>query len=165
MFCPQCAKPGWELKQHKCLSCEHCGFTYFHNVATAVGALIVVDEQVMLIRRARDPGKGLLGVAGGFVDPFEHAEAALIREIKEEIGIVITQPLKYLGGWANEYNYKGVKYHTQDIYYEIHLAERPALTLEPKEVLEVVWRSKQELDLNELAFCSARDALGYWQKL
>ncbi|MDN4502080.1 NUDIX domain-containing protein [Alteromonadaceae bacterium BrNp21-10] len=164
MYCPQCASSGLELQQHKCLECKACGFTYFHNVATAVAALIVVNNEVLLIRRARDPGRGLLGLAGGFVDPFESAEQALFREIHEELGLQLSVKAEYLGAWANEYNYKNVKYHTQDIYYVIYLPSKPMMQLAPEEVSEVVWKAKQEVNLEELAFCSARDALAYWLK-
>ncbi|WP_338401517.1 NUDIX hydrolase [Neptunicella marina] len=137
---------------------------YYHNVATAVGALMICDDKLLLVERAKNPGKGLLGVPGGFVDPFESAEQALCREIDEEVGVKVDiHQLQYFGSWANEYLYAEINYHTQDFYYVVELASKPQLTLQQSEVSGVKWLSKHELELNQLAFCSARDALAKWK--
>lgn len=158
----RCGAQSVLLENHKALRCSACGFTYFHNVATAVGAIIVCGDEVLLLERGKEPGKGQLGLPGGFVDPFESAEQALIREISEETGIRVTQPLNYVGAWANQYPYGGVLYHTQDVYFEVALASKPSLTLQVAEVRAAHWVAREQIDLNQLAFCSARDALQHW---
>ncbi|WP_416308636.1 NUDIX hydrolase [Neptunicella sp. SCSIO 80796] len=162
-YCPRCGKQSLNFDAEKAFNCTQCEFSYFHNVAAAGAALIEVDSELLLIRRARDPGKGLLGLPGGFVDPFESAEQALQREIHEEIGIdVAPASFEYFGSWANRYLYRNIQYHTQDSYFRVRLAERPILHLQPDEVSEVVWCTKAQLDIEQLAFCSARDALARW---
>ncbi|WP_438862812.1 NUDIX domain-containing protein [Neptunicella sp.] len=162
-YCLTCGEKSLTCLDGKEFRCARCGFVYFHNVATAVAALIEVDDQLLLIRRARDPGKGLLGLPGGFVDPYETAEQALQREIEEEIGVTVgLSDLRYFASWPNQYRYRDVNYHTQDLYFRIKLTQRPLMRLQAEEVSEVVWWSKQELDIGQLAFCSARDALTRW---
>ncbi len=53
----------------------------------AVGAVVVDDSRVLLVRRAQDPSKGLWSVPGGLIELGETAEEAARREVKEETGI------------------------------------------------------------------------------
>lgn len=50
-------------------------------------AVVRCNGKVLLIRRKGIPGKGLLALPGGFVDPRERAEAASLRELAEETNI------------------------------------------------------------------------------
>ena len=50
----------------------------------AVGAIIVSDGALLMVRRAREPGMGLWSIPGGRVEFGEHLGAALEREVKEE---------------------------------------------------------------------------------
>jgi ADP-ribose pyrophosphatase YjhB (NUDIX family) len=54
------------------------------------GAAIVKDGQLLLVRRRRAPEAGCWGLPGGKVDPFEPVADATAREIREELGIIIT---------------------------------------------------------------------------
>lgn len=62
-----------------------------------LGALAVVAEgaRVLLVRRANPPDAGLWGFPGGHVEPGETAQAAALRELREETGLR-AQPLGYL---------------------------------------------------------------------
>lgn len=57
-------------------------------------AVVRCNGKVLLIRRKGIPGKGLLALPGGFVDPRERAEAASLRELAEETSIAL--PPEYL---------------------------------------------------------------------
>ena len=54
-----------------------------------VGAVIVADDRILLIKRGRDPGKGLWAVPGGKVRLGESMRDAVTREISEETGLAI----------------------------------------------------------------------------
>jgi 8-oxo-dGTP diphosphatase len=56
-------------------------------------ALVDADKRVLLAQRP--PGKSLAGLwefPGGKVEPGERPEITLIRELKEEIGIIVSEP-------------------------------------------------------------------------
>ena len=55
-----------------------------------VGAIVVRDGALLMVRRAREPAKGLWSVPGGKVERGEHLGAALRREVKEETGLDVT---------------------------------------------------------------------------
>ena len=54
-----------------------------------VGAVIVDDGKVLLIRRKYEPLKGHWSLPGGMVEVGEPLEAALTREMQEETGLLV----------------------------------------------------------------------------
>ena len=83
-MCPSCGKNTLSFRDGKLYICSSCSFEYFHNVATAAGAIIEIEHKVLFIVRAMEPAKGKLALPGGFVDPVERAEDAVIRECREK---------------------------------------------------------------------------------
>jgi len=54
-----------------------------------VGAIVVKDGRVLLVKRAADPNKGLWAIPGGSLELGETLREGAEREIREETGIVI----------------------------------------------------------------------------
>src|SRR5918912_3892776 len=63
----------------------------------AVSGAIFRDGKVLLVRRARSPGKGFYSLPGGRVEFGESLHAALHREVDEETAIKID--IVGLAGW------------------------------------------------------------------
>ncbi len=160
--CPKCGKAAAEAGRAPFL-CAACGFLFYFNPAIAVGAVLLApDDTVLLIRRAKDPHRGKLSVPGGFVDAGEVAEAALRREIREEVGMEVER-LDYLCSQPNQYHYRGVTYQVLDFFYLGHVEQKSAQA-DPGEVSEVCWIPRGQIVLEEIAFDSVREMLrSFWQ--
>ena len=63
----------------------------------AVSAAIFRDDRILLVRRARSPGKGFYSLPGGRVEFGESLHTALHREVDEETAIRIE--IIGLAGW------------------------------------------------------------------
>jgi 8-oxo-dGTP diphosphatase len=63
----------------------------------AVSAVIFRDGKVLLLRRAKSPGKGFYSLPGGRVEFGESLATALTREVDEETGLKID--IVALAGW------------------------------------------------------------------
>ena len=61
-----------------------------------VGAIVVSAKGILLVRRDKEPGKGLWSIPGGGVEVGETAEEAIIREVKEESGVDV-EPIHEIG--------------------------------------------------------------------
>jgi len=61
----------------------------FPAARVGVGAVIIRDGCVLLVKRGREPAKGLWAIPGGAVEAGETLQAAAEREILEECGVVI----------------------------------------------------------------------------
>jgi len=159
--CPDCGAPDPSFHEHKRLQCPSCGFEYFHNVATAAGCIILVKDQVLLVVRAQEPARGKLALPGGFVDPGERVEEAILRECREEIGWTPSGPLSFLASFPNEYVYKRVRYNTCDLFFVVSAPELrvEGMQVDPHEVAGVRLASAADIAAADLAFESTRQAL------
>jgi ADP-ribose pyrophosphatase YjhB (NUDIX family) len=90
-FCPNCGAPMADRSVFGRIrrACSACGFIFFREPKLAVGALVERNGQVLLVRRAVDPQRGYWCLPAGYVEFDEGPVAAVIREVREETGLVI----------------------------------------------------------------------------
>jgi len=106
-FCPVCGGP-FESRTLKAgeperLVCTLCGFVFYLDPKVAVGTIIRnEDEQIVLVRRAIEPGYGKWVFPGGYVDRGEAVQVAAHREAREETGLIIR-----IDHLINVYSYAG----------------------------------------------------------
>ncbi len=100
-YCPMCATPLVEraLYGRTRRTCPACGFVRFHDPKVAVIGLITSGDRVLLIQRGVNPEKGKWALPGGYMDAGEMPEAALRRELCEEIRLEVDH-LRFLDVFA-----------------------------------------------------------------
>lgn len=155
--CPRCAAARNSEGDAVRFVCETCGFVYYYNVAVSSAVLILDAEgYALFIRRARDPGKDKLALPGGFIDRGETAEAAAMREVREEAGVKLTS-VTFLASFPNLYSYRSVDYPVVDLFFTARVPARQASPLD--DVTEIVWSNPGSLRDDDLAFPSHASAL------
>jgi NAD+ diphosphatase len=160
--CPLCGSPDYAREPRGHRHCRACDHSEFNNPVVAVAALILdPSDRLLLIRRARDPGAGLLAMPGGFVDAGESLEQAIQREIVEEIGLVLTE-IGYLCSHPNLYTYRELTRPVCDVFFQARAASFDVI-LQRDEVSDWTLRSLAEIDPRELAFDSMRHALAVFR--
>jgi ADP-ribose pyrophosphatase YjhB (NUDIX family) len=153
-FCPLC---GGRLEKRNIknlepdrLVCGGCGFVYYLDPKVAAATVTLIDNRIVLVKRAISPGYGKWVIPGGFVDRGETLEEAAIRETREETNLQVR-----ITGLLNVYSYPG-----STVIVVAYSAE--ALSGVPTacdESLELQLFSYEDLPWPELAFPSTRDAL------
>jgi len=163
-YCPGCGISGPKAhSKGKHITCGKCGFEYYHNVASAAGAIIEYGSKVLVAIRANEPKAGMFDFPGGFADYGEPIEETVIREIREELGIKIKNP-RYLTSAPNIYVYKGVTYTTTDLFFTCRIDNPKKIKLNKKEIAGIEFFEPGRIPVNRLAFDSAKKALQYYIK-
>jgi NAD+ diphosphatase len=157
LYCPQCAAPRSSEGDAIRFMCQACGFVYYYNVAVSSAVLILAESGLgLFIRRARDPGKDKLALPGGFIDRGETAEAAAVREVREEAGVKLAS-VEFLASFPNLYSYRGVDYPVVDLFFIGRVEAAVASPLD--DVTEIVWAAPTSIREPDLAFPSHARAL------
>ena len=87
-----------------------------------VGAVILKKGKILLEKRGNDPGKGKWSIPGGLVELGESVKQTVVREVKEETGLIVSNP-KHIDVVDNvEMDADGkIKYHFVIIDYLVKL--------------------------------------------
>ena len=88
-ICPHCAGP-----EEQPIVCDRCGWRWYANPKPAAAVILeraTADGgvEILLLRRAVEPGAGDWDLPAGYLDPGESFERAAIREAFEEAGISV----------------------------------------------------------------------------
>lgn len=155
--CPCCGGGRLSWPTPRNFLCSDCGFVLYLNIAAAVGVIMECRGRLLFGVRRHEPGRGMLDLAGGFVDAGESAEEAARREVREELGIELPE-LRYLFSFPNRYPFRGMVYHTLDMIFLVRFDQPPAVKA-ADDLEDVVWVERGAVELERIAFDSLRRAV------
>ncbi len=93
--CPRCGEPTARIEGEWGKRCGRCRYEHYPHLHPAVIILIRDGDRCLLARKAGwAPGRYAL--VAGFVDNGESLEGAVRREVREEVGVDVTD-LSYVG--------------------------------------------------------------------
>ena len=95
---------------------------YPNQPVVGVGAVIIKEDKIALIKRGNEPARGKWTIPGGLVELGESPEKAVVRETKEETGLDVDDPS--LMDVVSNVNLDGrgkIKYHYVIIDYLVHV--------------------------------------------
>ena len=69
--------------------CPECGATHYLNPFPVSVLIQPVEDGLLTVRRAIDPGRGKLALPGGFIDVGESWQEAAVRELAEETSVAV----------------------------------------------------------------------------
>ena len=122
---------------------------YPDQPVVGVGAVIVHDGKMVLIKRGNEPSRGKWTIPGGLVELAESPEAAVLREAKEETELEVENPF-LLDVVSNvDLDEQGkVKYHYVIIDYLVHIKTGEAQAA--SDAAELRWVPFEEVETFDL---------------
>ncbi|WP_394826738.1 NAD(+) diphosphatase [Pendulispora albinea] len=94
-FCGRCATATERVENERCLRCPACGLLSYPRISPAIIVLVRRDDRVLLARNARST-YGFYSVLAGFSEIGESLEETIVREVREEVGVEVTNA-RYFG--------------------------------------------------------------------
>ncbi len=160
-YCPRCGTPNAKPGSIP-FRCGACALAIYFGPVAAVAGLILDDEgRILLVRRARNPGKHQWGLPGGFVDHGETAEEALAREVLEETQLTLIHH-ELLTTGPNRYTHTGTTADVLDMFFLCRVKSTYPIVLARNELCEYRWCIPDAEILGNMAFPSNRIAVELW---
>lgn len=97
-YCSRCGTKTERLPGERGKKCPNCGELFFPRISPAIIVLIKKEREILLARSPNFP-VGLYSLVAGFIEPGESAEAAVAREVGEEVGVKVKN-ISYFGTQA-----------------------------------------------------------------
>ena len=103
----------------------------------AVSVIIKKDNNILLIKRGKDPWKNMWGTPGGKIEDGESPKDAIIREIHEELSVKL-----HLIRKIKKYHFEDEKYACDTIVFLGTVEGEPKI--QEEEISEIRWLSPEE---------------------
>jgi NAD+ diphosphatase len=136
--CPRCGAPTVETQAGWTRTCTNDGSDHFPRTDPAVIMLVHDGADRTLLGRGPQWGEGRFSTLAGFVEPGESLEAAVAREVFEEVGVGV-RDVRYLASQPWPFPASLM------IGFFARLDGDAAITLDPVEMAEAAWFTRDEV--------------------
>ena len=157
-FCGRCGERTARVPGERAMRCPACGLLAFPRLSPAMITLVTrgepgPDQEALLARGVQFP-LPMFSCLAGFVEPGESLEAAVIREVHEEVGVVVADP-RYVGSQPWPFpNSLMVGFRADWVSGEI--------VCDPAEIAEAGWFRKDDLPMVPPGISIARTIIDAW---
>jgi NAD+ diphosphatase len=135
-FCGRCGDATEMSTKDRSRRCPSCTLLAYPRLAPAVIMLVTRGDEVLLGRNVNFPG-AMFSCLAGFVEPGETLEQAVVREIREEVGVVVGTP-RYIASQPWPFP------HSLMIGFTAEWVSGD-IVVDPTEIAEAHWYSRQTL--------------------
>ncbi|TAM90183.1 MAG: NAD(+) diphosphatase [Jatrophihabitans sp.] len=136
--CPQCGTPTVETSAGWIRTCPADGSEHFPRTDPAVIMLVTDGGDRALLGRGPQWNEGRFSTLAGFVEPGETLEAAVAREVREEVGIAVAD-IRYVASQPWPFPASLMLGFTARVTGDV------ALHLDPVEMAEAGWFGRDEI--------------------
>ena len=157
-FCGRCGEPTTLAERERAMRCPGCGQLAFPRLSPAMITLVTRGEpgpdQEALLARGVHWQVPMYSCLAGFVEPGESLEGAVVREVREEVGITVSTP-RYIGSQPWPFpNSLMVGFRAEYVAGEIEP--------DPTEIADAGWYRKDELPMVPPGISIARRLIDQW---
>jgi NAD+ diphosphatase len=155
-FCGKCGQKMEHKEDERAMQCTECTNIVYPRISPAVIVAIRCDDQILLASNSSIPGRRFSLIAG-FVDVGETLEEAVVREVKEEVGLEV----------------RNICYHTSQpwpvsgslmVGFTAEADNTQPLIVDTHELLEAGWYKRGALPNHSLPLSIAGDMIEKFEK-
>jgi NAD+ diphosphatase len=152
-FCGRCGTPTEQQDGERAMRCPSCGLLAFPRLAPAMITLVTRGDQALLARgvQFRSPVYSCLA---GFVEPGESLEGAVVREVREEVGVEVGN-VRYWGSQPWPFPHSLMVGFTADW-------QSGEIDIDPAEIVDAQWFRRDELPPIPPRISIARKLIDAW---
>lgn len=157
-YCGRCGTPTGQAPAERAMRCPACGLSAFPRLAPAMITLVTrgapgPDQEALLARGVQWPVP-MYSCLAGFVEPGESLEAAVAREVHEEVGVTVAAP-RYFGSQPWPFpNSLMIGFRAEYVEGEIEC--------DPTEIADAGWFRKDDLPMIPPGISIARKMIDAW---
>lgn len=152
-FCHLCGALYVEGKTQP-WECQGCGSLVYENSLPAAEIILFdAKQRAVLAVRGINPNKGKVDGIGGFLEPNESNEKAVLRELREETGILPENigPLTYVQSWTAKYPFSKEEHTVLSSTFTAQLNE--SVKISPHDdVAEIIYVSLEQLPTTDFSY-------------
>jgi NAD+ diphosphatase len=152
-FCGRCGTPTEQQVGERSMRCPACGLLAFPRIAPAMITLVTRGDKALLARGVQFQGP-MYSCLAGFVEPGESLEGAVVREVREEVGIEVDN-VRYWGSqpWPFPHSLM-VGFTAQWSSGEIEI--------DPTEIVDAQWFTRDDMPPIPPPISIARKLIDAW---
>ena len=152
-FCGRCGTPTAPQPGERAMKCPTCGLLAFPRLAPAMITLVTKGDEALLARgvQFRNPVYSCLA---GFVEPGESLEGAVLREVREEVGVEVHQ-IRYWGSQPWPFPHSLMVGFTAEW-------KSGEIEIDPSEILDAQWFRRDALPPVPPRISIARKLIDAW---
>ena len=152
-FCGRCGARTERVASERCMACPACGLHLYPRISPAIITLVRKGDHALLASNAKFPG-AFYSTLAGFAEIGESLEETLVREVREEAGIAVTN-VRYFGSQPWPFPNSLMIAFTADW----HAGE---ITIDPRELSDAQWFSADALPPVPPPISIARQLIDAW---
>jgi NAD+ diphosphatase len=157
-FCGRCGSPTSPAHGERAMRCESCRLMAFPRLAPAMITLVTRGDpgpgQEALLARGVQWTVPMFSCLAGFVEPGESLESAVVREVREEVGITVRAPT-YRGSQPWPFP------HSLMIGFRAE-HESGEIDCDPTEIAEAAWFRRDAMPMIPPGISIARRLIDEW---
>ncbi len=155
-YCGICGTATQEKTSERALICPHCQNTVYPRIAPAIIVAIVSGNKILLARNSSFPGSWYSLIAG-YVDVGESLEETVRREVKEEVGLEVTNIRYYK---SQPWPLSG----SMMIGFVAEADESQPIVVDENEIAEAAWFTRGHLPPHSLNLSIAGEMIERFDK-
>ncbi len=136
-YCGKCGAAVIHKPDERALLCPSCGNIIYPKISPAVIVAIICNDRILLAKGANFRG-GFYSLVAGYADVGETLEEAVVREVKEELGLDV-KDIRYYS--SQPWPLSG----SMMIGFIAHADDRQPIIMDKKEILDAAWFARDQL--------------------